>query len=1127
MKKALLIGIPCLLVYLVLIVLFAFAAHLEGMRFGIFVGVMSVVGIAALVAIVIYQKKMEGDALPSDLTAAESSSLDSLVKAAEHKLKGSSTGKSLSGLPLVYLVGDSNSAKTHTLVQSGLDPELLAGEVYRDGQIAPTPLANIWYTGHGIIVDAGGALLDQPSLWARLVRLTQPNKYGAALAKGGLQPTRAVLLCVSLEHLAPGQSPDAARVLGQKLRESLRKVSQTLGISLPVYVLFTKLDTVGSFADYATNLTEEEVRQPLGAMLARVDADAGLYGERAAAQTTSRFDELVYSLGEFRLEVLGRGSAPEQTAKAYEFPRELRKLRGPIVDFLVEVGRPSQLGVNPFLRGFYFSGVRPRVIEDSGPVSQAAAPAAAVDPGATRVFSFNAAQIPAIPTPVQRVTRRVPQWVFLPHLLPRVILSDRTALDTSRASTKVNVVKRVLIGTVAAFFFLYFVALTLSWLNNSGLDDKLKEASAAAVAPTGQHEGASVADLQHLEALRKVFMQIDDYHSHGAPLAYRFGLYGSEPLYEKACTLYGARLRAMLLEPAQANILAQMSALPAAWDKNSAYSDTYRPLRAYLISTSNPEKATPDVADDFVHAWVGARSVSQEQTDLARTQFQTYAALLPQPKSCMATLGGEPHMSAVTQARNFLRGADGSDQVYQSMKAAADRKFPGVNFNRQFPAYVAYVSDSYDVEGAFTKGGFTFMQDAIQHPEPYASGEEWVLGFRAANTVDIPSLRAQLAPKYLNDFLNAWRSYLKAAHVLTGGDLPEAKKKLHVLAGSGSPMMQVFKLISDNTAVNIDDFSKPFQAPQMVVAPNSLALPPSYTGGLEALDNAIPEAGTPITPAVADPVIQAANAASAAVNTIRSAFPPDPTGAMDSTSEALLQAPIKSALAAAKGLKDAAAGGGAKVLCAQMAPLLNKFPFNPDAHDDADPSEVARIFQPGSGAFAQYAQTQSANLTLIGSQFTANPTANLNPAFVTFMNHAQQLSTALFATGATPQLVFSLTEEPPAAGQPPAVIEINGTALSGPGQKSFTWVSSAGSTTKISGPQGQSHTYPGNWSVFHFAYEAKHPTQSQLELIFQESINGHSTGTPYDYKLDASGPGAPLLNPAFMRQMHCTTKVNQ
>jgi hypothetical protein len=39
-----------------------------------------------------------------------------------------------------------------------------------------------------------------------------------------------------------------------------------------------------------------------------------------------------------------------------------------------------------------------------------------------------------------------------------------------------------------------------------------------------------------------------------------------------------------------------------------------------------------------------------------------------------------------------------------------------------------------------------------------------------------------------------------------------------------------------------------------------------------------------------------------------------------------------------------------------------------------------------------------------------------------------------------------------------------------------------------------------------------------------QTVNS-SNGVPLDYTFDVGGPGAALLNPAFMRQLHCTTKV--
>jgi len=1141
MKKSIWIGILIYILFFALVVGIAYLAHLSGMRFILFLVIMGVVGLIALIAALIYKSKHMDVAIP-EANAAEAAGLDELVKAANVRLKASPGGaKSLAALPLVYVLGDENSAKTQTVLQSGLDPELLAGQVHRDNMVAPTQLANIWYTaGQAVIVEAGGALIREPALWQRLVRLTQPNKIGAAVSKSGLQPTRAAILCVSIERIT-GQSVETVRLLGQTLNERLRVLSQTLGISLPVYVLFTKLDTIPSFADYAGNLTEEEVKLPLGALLGRVQAASGLYVEGAATQTGARFDELAFSLSEFRLEVLSRGGQPDKLAKAYEFPRELRKLRGSIVDLLIEIGRPSQLGVNPFLRGFYFSGMRAKLVEDAPVQVAAAAPPPAADAGATRIFSFSAPQTPAAPVAQRAGSRRVPQWVFLPHLFPRIVMADRTALDTSRASTKVNVVKRILIGSVAACFLVYLILLSLSYFNNSALENRLHNAALASTQSVSKGDPASLSDLQNLEQLRLVFAQIAEYHKNGAPLSYRWGLYDNERLYKTACAAYGNHFRTLLLTPTQTNILAHMTALPAAPAPTDEYIATYRPLRAYLITTSNPEKATPDLAEALQDAWVGTRTIPSSATDLSLAQFKTYAETLPEPGSCMATLGGTPRMPVVLQARAYLGHFQGIEQVYISMKAAADKRFASIRFNDKFPGSVRYVVDNYEVEGAFTKGGYDFMKDAIIHPQPYTSGEEWVLGPQTGPIPDPATITAQLSPRYQNDFLTAWRTYLKTARVVPGGTFAEAKEKLHQLDSPSSALLQLFQVISQNTAVKDPAFSVPFQAPQFVVPPNSAVLPVAtpYMQGLQNLEGAINTMllvpGAETDPTASAPVVAAATATETAVGGIRGGFsPPDPIGHMDTTSEELLLAPIKSVEALAKSAPEAAAkkaaGGGAKAFCEQIAPVMNKFPFNPNGATDASMDEIASVFKPGTGLLAKYAGSLDKMISLQGNTWQAIPgsAVAVNPAFLRYLNAAQQVSAAFFpAGGGPPQLSFTLTEET-SPNLPVATLDIDGNKITAANQtKQFNWKSSPTSTIKLDAV-GQTNPASGPLSVFHFAYSAKSPGPNKLQFIFQmnnQPVRSPS-GVPLDYTFDVGGPGAPLLNPNFMRtQLRCNTKV--
>src|SRR5262249_7380672 len=137
----------------------------------------------------------------------------------------------------------------------------------------------------------------------------------------------------------------------------------------------------------------------------------------------------------------------------YEFPREFRKLRTLLVQMLVDVCRPSQLRTTPFLRGFYFTGVRPVTITTTGPAllrdGAGAQPFdAPLESGATGIFDLHRAKAAG----AQRAqvaeaseSRRVPQWVFLPPFFTEVLLKDRAALTASAASTKTSFWRRFLL----------------------------------------------------------------------------------------------------------------------------------------------------------------------------------------------------------------------------------------------------------------------------------------------------------------------------------------------------------------------------------------------------------------------------------------------------------------------------------------------------------------------------------------------------------------------------------------------------------------------------------------------------------------------------------------------------------
>ena len=326
---------------------------------------MGIIGAAVAYFYVYKVNKAKQASGEDDSQAGGTDDLDGLVREAVRRLKHSTLGRgtNLGSLPLVFVLGDSGSTKTTVLLHSALDPELLAGQVYRDNEVLATSTANIWYTRQAIFVDPAGSMMGQADRWRRLVRLLQPGRFSAALGKRAQAP-RAAVVCFDCEtFLQPGASETAVSV-ARRLSVRLQEVSQLLGISFPVYVLFTKLDRISFFTEFVRGMSKDEVTEVLGTTLPLRALSVGVFADeetQAAHQGVRR--NLLLAGGKAHSAAAPRTRGGKLPG-IYEFPRELRKLRTLLVQFLVDLARPSQLGTNPFLRGFYFTGVRPVVMDD-------------------------------------------------------------------------------------------------------------------------------------------------------------------------------------------------------------------------------------------------------------------------------------------------------------------------------------------------------------------------------------------------------------------------------------------------------------------------------------------------------------------------------------------------------------------------------------------------------------------------------------------------------------------------------------------------------------------------------------------------------------------------------------------
>ena len=954
---------------------------------------------------------------------------------------------------MVVVLGPPGGTKSSLVGHAGGDPQLLAGDaVMKPGGAPPsTKTANVWAMQQSIIVELAGSLLSDGARWSKVIRALRAPRVSAAMSTGGAAP-RAAVVCVPCDIFYEGANGQQLAALGVSLRQRLAEASRELGLALPVYVVFTKMDRIPHFESWIGAYTKDELRAPLGATLPMDPmADTGNYAERLTPRLDAAFRAIVDSVASRRVDVLGRDTVQERRYGAYELPRELRKLSPSVSMFLVELCRPTQLGSSPQLRGFYFTGARPVIVSDvaQSPSARAAAPTAAAD--ATAIF--RQAMQPAMATAAapSATSRKVPEWVFLERFIRDVVLADTGAHSIASGGVRVQSTRRLFLGASIAASLLVLTGVTVSWLGNRAISGRLADAARGVAAlPVVQSSPGVIAfpsadALRRLDVLRAQLDTVRTYEKHGPPMYLRFGLWQGESLIKAARPVWYDGFRRQLFAAGWGAIVDSLKALPEEPTASNDYGTAYAWLKAYLITTSAPERSTPELAPVLLTSWQRGQTTDADITALARRQFEFYGSELPTfnpfPTAASTAL--------VTHARTFLARFTGGEQIYRNMLAAANKSIPAV----KMPQTPGILTTIPEVAGSFSVAGAKFMADAFRNSESYFKGETWVVGdATASRAVDRESVIAGIRARYHEDYARTWVQVVQRATVSRPGSVKEAADKLDILSGTTSPMLQLLRVTAVNT--NHDSTTRAtFQPVHAVTPPAVLDKFVSeknqpymegllgLAGALRQVSNMPPPVDTASALAMAQQAQTAGNEVTKARTSVRrvaQGFTVSPAAAsVAAVVEQLLGAPISGAeavLRTAASMKPptkriavaapppkpapAAGGGGGggggiplsqvlneqgQALCMQVRPVVSKFPFNPDAAADVTMEELTALLAPNDGAVWVFAQGRlKPFLEEKDGKWSGKAVGDvqLSPAFLKFFNRAAEVSRALFPAGA-------------------------------------------------------------------------------------------------------------------------------
>src|SRR5579859_1209546 len=171
----------------------------------------------------------------------------------QSRLGSADGGSALYSLPWYMIIGPPGAGKTTALKHSGLvfpalDPRTGGGI----RGVGGTRNCDWWFTNEAILLDTAGRYTTEDADHDEWVAFLEAlNKYRVE------KPLNGALVAVSVPDLLEAND-DAIATMAQRIRAQIDEMQETLKMTMPVYVVFTKVDLIAGFVEYFSDLKKSE-----------------------------------------------------------------------------------------------------------------------------------------------------------------------------------------------------------------------------------------------------------------------------------------------------------------------------------------------------------------------------------------------------------------------------------------------------------------------------------------------------------------------------------------------------------------------------------------------------------------------------------------------------------------------------------------------------------------------------------------------------------------------------------------------------------------------------------------------------------------------------------------------------
>jgi type VI secretion system protein ImpL len=435
---------------------------------------------------------------------------------------GRTSGKAaLYELPWYMIIGHPAAGKSSAVLNSGLtfpfgDKQAIQG-------VGGTRNCDWFFSTEGVLLDTAGRYStqreDRPE-WLSFLKLLK--KYRSK------SPINGILVAVSYPELAQHNS-ESFSVYARQVRERISEIDEIFGVKVPIYLIFTKIDLVGGFAQFFEDMSQEERLSVWGATLSH-DQGSEFDAVRVVGQ---QFDMLHRGLVQMGFDKLADNRGSVNRTALFAFPIEFGAMREAVCKFVGMLFLDNPYHSKPLLRGFYFSSA----LQEGNP--RIAAGNRISNLFDLSKWGFNAAQPAASNS------------YFLHQLFSDVVFPDQHLIARRIRPISTRMRMAGIVGGLSVVALLAGL-LTWSYVGNQKLIASGNEE--LLVARQLSKSGELVDRLKALQVLQLRIEQLYRYRKEGRPFGLGVGLYRGDEVEQALRKEYFAGLKALMLDPVKSGL---------------------------------------------------------------------------------------------------------------------------------------------------------------------------------------------------------------------------------------------------------------------------------------------------------------------------------------------------------------------------------------------------------------------------------------------------------------------------------------------------------------------------------------------------------------------------------------------